>query len=432
MTMKQNLTLFFFVLCVFVANGQNAVSECAKMQVSVDSLLDINDFGKANDLWKDINKKCDKELSESFFQSGERILRYYIEMADDSAKSDAIGELVTLFDYYDKRFPANKNGNSIRKAVIFHTNKMGSRTDIYNLLDRAFKKSSEQFTDAEALYLYFDIYHEQYLKSDNKITFDQIFDRFEQVQAHVSVLSKEATPQQSNVYRNLTQSLTALMAPELTCDKLFPYYQKNFDLRKDDAVWLTNAGQRLLESNCTIDAEFLRITEAAYNLAPTAQSSYNFAIANFRARKNIEAAKYYEQSAMLNTNSLEKAEIYYTLASTIYNSTDKAKAKENLLKSIQAEPTFAKPYLLLAQMYGTSGSDCGTNAFEVKAINWLAAETALKAGQIDAKYKAGALKMAENYQKKAPTKAEIKEAKMSGKVVTFKCWINESVSVPKI
>ena len=430
--MKQNLTLLLLVLCVCIGNGQNAISECAKKQISVDSLLVANEFREANDVWNDLRKTCSKQLSEDFYKSGEILLRYNIEMADDSAKEDAIKELSTLFDDYDRKFPANKNGNNVRKAVILHNNKMGSRADIYNLLDKTFRKTPSQFTDAEALYLYFDIYHERYLKGDDKITFEQIFERFEQIQTHVISLIPDASPQEQNVYQNLVHSLDALMESVIKCENLIEFYTKYFDSKKADAVWLSNAGQQLLKSNCTIDPVFLKITEAAHILLPTAKTAYNLAIANFRVSNNLDAAKYFEQAATLNTNPVEKADIYYTLAATIYNSTDKSKAKENLLKAIQTDPTFAKPYLLLSQMYGASGADCGANPFEKKAIYWLAAETARKAGQIDPKYKAGTDKMAESYKKKAPTSAEIKEAKMSGKVVTFKCWINESIAVPKI
>ena len=432
MTMKQNLALVFFVLFVFTSSGQNAVSECSKKQVLVDSLIAVNEFPLANTLWNEIREKCSKQLSEDFFKTGEKVIRYKLEMADESAKELVIAELVSLLDNYDSKFPLNENGNSVRKAIIFHNNKMGSKDDIFNLLDKTFKKTPNQFTDAEALYLYFDLYKENYLKGDNKISFEQIFERFERIQTHIASLLVDASPQQQNVYRNLSQSLDALMPSIANCDNLIEYYTKSFDSKKSDAVWLMNAGQRLMNANCTADPAFLKITEAAHNLAPTAKSAYNVAIANFTNHNLDNAAKYFEQAAMLSTNALEKAEIYYTVASTIYNSTDKLKAKENLVKAIQVAPSFAKPYLLLAQMYGASAAECGANPFEVKAIYWLAANTALKAGAIDPKYKASTEKMAENYRKKAPTSAEIKDAKMSGKVVTFKCWINESITVPKI
>ena len=155
------------------------------------------------------------------------------------------------------------------------------------------------------------------------------------------------------------------------------------------------------------------------------------AIVEFRANNKTKAAAFFEQSANLNPRPHEKAAIYYTIASSLYNTSDRAKAKEFALKAINAQPDFGKAFLFLAQLYGSAGEECGATPFEKKAINWLAAETALKAGLVDPKYKAGAEKMAESYLKKVPTKAEIKNEKMGGRQITYKCWINESVKVPK-
>lgn len=429
--MKQNLTLLFFVLCICITNGQVASPECVNRQVAVDSLIAVSNFMQAEQVWKEINQKCEKP-SQEFFTSGERILRYNLEMASAAKKQDVITKLITLYDNFDKKFPSNKNGNSIRKAVIFHQNNMSSRAEIFTLLDASFKNNRSQFTDAEALYLYFEIYNEKFLAGKENISFNQIFGLFEHIQSHIAVISVDVSPLQANIYQNLSRSLDASMAPSITCEPLVGYYSHQLETKKSDAVWLTSASNYLQKANCTVHPIFMQIATLNHNLSPTSKSAYNLAIAHFRNRDNPNAARFYEQAASISENPLEKAEIYYTLASTVYMSNDKAKAKESIMKAIQLDAAFAKSYLLLAQMYGSSANDCGDNAFEKKAINWLAANTALKAGKIDVKYKVGAEKMAENYNKSAPTKAEIKDAKMSGKVIAFKCWINESVTVPKI
>ena len=87
---------------------------------------------------------------------------------------------------------------------------------------------------------------------------------------------------------------------------------------------------------------------------------------------------------------------------------------------------------ITAQMYANSGAECGQTPFEQKAIYWLAADMVRKAGEADSNLKKnGSDQTAESYLKMAPTAAEIKSEKMAGKQVAFKCWINESVTVPK-
>lgn len=427
--MRQNLTLFLFVLCVCIANGQTSQLDCARKLAVVDSLILANDFAEAEKTWTQLRKECEK-ITPDFYVSGEKILKYNLEMASADDKSKGIENLVALYDQYDLRFPSNKNGNAVRKAMLYHDHKLSSRTEIFKLLNTFFKNNSSQFTDAEALYLYFDIYFENYSKGEATISFDEIYTAFHKIQSHVTELSADTSPIQQNTYKNLSQSLDALFAPAANCTQLLAYYKDKLESNKTDANWLLNASDRLSKSDCTIDPFYLQIAEISHQLKPNHKTAYHLAVANFRARDLQKAAQYYEQSAKLNDNPIEKADIYYTMAASIYMSTDKAKAKEYLQKTVQNNPQVGRAYLVLAQLYGAA-SECGATPFEKKAVNWLAAETALKAGITDARLKAASERVAENYRKKAPSSAEIKEAKMAGKTIAFKCWINESVVVPK-
>src|SRR5690606_1809166 len=173
-------------------------------------------------------------------------------------------------------------------------------------------------------------------------------------------------------------------------------------------------------------------TLASHAVRPTAESAYNVAAAALQGGDREQAAKYFNQSAELNLNQDDKANIYYLLASTVYSSTNNAKAKEFAKKAIAANPRMGKAYMFLAQLYANSGNECAQTPFERKAIYWLAADMARKAGEADPNLKrSGSDKTDENYAKKGPTPEEIRNQKKLGKEIEFKCWINESVKVPK-
>ncbi|NCP91055.1 MAG: hypothetical protein GW827_12630, partial [Flavobacteriales bacterium] len=70
--------------------------------------------------------------------------------------------------------------------------------------------------------------------------------------------------------------------------------------------------------------------------------------------------------------------------------------------------------------------------FNKRAVFWLAAEEARKAGRVDATLKSASAQTAENYLSKAPQKAEIFSAGNSGQTISIGCWIGASVVVPKI
>src|SRR5690606_5974777 len=132
-------------------------------------------------------------------------------------------------------------------------------------------------------------------------------------------------------------------------------------------------------------------------------------------------ANYYATAAELSTSFHVKSEMYYTIASTVYGISNKAKAKEFATKALAVNPKMGKAYMFLAQMYANSGAECGETPYERKAIYWLAADMARKAGEVDENLKrTGSDRVVEKYLKLAPSESEMKAEKKLGKTITFK------------
>lgn len=84
-------------------------------------------------------------------------------------------------------------------------------------------------------------------------------------------------------------------------------------------------------------------------------------------------------------------------------------------------------------MYSSVSSECDVNAFDRKALLWLAIETVKKAEVAEPKYKATVESLIKSYEKRLPTKSEAKAAgKKKGDQIVYGCWINETVTVPNI
>jgi hypothetical protein len=96
------------------------------------------------------------------------------------------------------------------------------------------------------------------------------------------------------------------------------------------------------------------------------------------------------------------------------------------------QPSLGRAYLLIASLYTSSANACGNTQFEKRAVYWLAAQTAKKAGRVDASLKKAAAKTAASYEGRAPSKTDIFTEGMAGKTVTFDCWIKASVKVPTL
>ena len=96
------------------------------------------------------------------------------------------------------------------------------------------------------------------------------------------------------------------------------------------------------------------------------------------------------------------------------------------------QPSLGRAYLLIANMYADSANKCGDSKFNKRAVYWLAADVAKKAGQVDASLKRITSRTVESYIGRAPSKTDIFTEGNAGVVIKFDCWINRSVTVPSL
>ena len=83
-------------------------------------------------------------------------------------------------------------------------------------------------------------------------------------------------------------------------------------------------------------------------------------------------------------------------------------------------------------MYAKSANNCGTDSFTKRAVFWLAANEARKAGRVDASLAKASANTVANYLAKAPTKTDIFSKGNSGESIKIGCWINRTVKVPSL
>jgi hypothetical protein len=87
---------------------------------------------------------------------------------------------------------------------------------------------------------------------------------------------------------------------------------------------------------------------------------------------------------------------------------------------------------MISNIYAASANDCGETQFNKRAVYWLAAQMAYKAGEVDTSIKKQALKTARSYEGRAPSKTEIFTEGNQGATIKFDCWIKSSVKVPEL
>ena len=110
----------------------------------------------------------------------------------------------------------------------------------------------------------------------------------------------------------------------------------------------------------------------------------------------------------------------------------RSSARNYANKALSYQPSLGRAYLLIANLYADSANDCGNSQFNKRAVYWLAADLAKKASRVDNSLSKIAKKAADSYSGRAPSKTDIFTEGNAGSVIKFDCWINRSVTVPKL
>ena len=174
------------------------------------------------------------------------------------------------------------------------------------------------------------------------------------------------------------------------------------------------------------------MVEQLHSLEPSADSAYYLGILNDKQGNSEEALKYYQESVSLQTDNYKKANILYKIAVKFKNAGRRVSARNYAEQALSYQPSLGRSYLLIANMYADSANGCGDTQFNKRAVFWLAAQTAVKAGRVDASLKKVSDRTVAAFNGRAPSKTDIFTEGNQGTSITFSCWIGRSIKVPSL
>ena len=417
------VTSFIFIYLLSLGCIYSQELNCVEKQSALSALVNQQKFKEATELLAVLRKKCPAQ-SEELYLLGITVLQNNIAVASETTKEAAVRDLLKLYDQYDANFPNNKNGNLVNKAMTLHDNKKGDDKEIFAILNKAFTSNPNQFTNPNALYIYFKLYHANFKNKIDGFSFDQLLERYNEV---TTVIDKNtiAFPKKAEEFKNAQRACKSLVKEFLTPENLIPMAEKKFEANSKNTEWLATTAN-LLSEKCAASSIFGKIATQLHQLQPTAKSAYHLGNYNLKNRNTKQAVAYFDESATLATDKAEKAKTYAAIA-IIIAATDKAEARKMILSAIENEPKNGSNYLFLASLYSNSIAECGTSPLVKKAIYLLANQTAQKAAEAEPRFKSTADQLAKEYAKNAPTKTELEQIQKAGGKVNIGCWINETV-----
>jgi hypothetical protein len=459
MNTKITLVLIAVLASIGFANGQASNEECMTTLSIFSEHAKVKNYDAAYEPLMKLRKDC-PTTHIAIYSYGERVLKGKIDGAKTAAeKKDFANDLIVLYNERLEHFPAKtKKGDvysDIGQAMLDYD--LGTKQQIYDAFNKAYTEDKGSFKNPKSLYNYFATYFDLY--NAGSVPIEKLFDKYEDVSEKFEEESKKLSKELNGILTkeeagaNLTSrekrtksraetnvkafgifsdNLDAIISKEATCENLVPLYQKGFAANKGNAIWLQRAASRMDAKECTSDPLFFKLVEAYHNVEPSAKSAYFLGKLADERNQRDEAFKFFQQSADLYTDSFDKAKVYIRMADIAKKRGSKSQSRSYAYKALKENPSLGKAYLLIATLYGSSANDCGDTTFNKKAVYWLAASTARRAGAVDASLRGKANSLAASYESRAPTAGEIFSETMSGKTVNIGCWIGSSVKVPNL
>lgn len=422
-------TLFYLVLLLFeigIVNAQKKV-DCNQKIETYQAFLNQTNVKEAFEPWEEARKNC-SSFSEKIYTDGLIIYDYRIQNASPETKEKEVRGLMALYDQYYKHFPNVIQGYEVTKAMLLYQNKIDAKEEMLTLFHSGFKKASKLIDSGNAFYVYFSLCNEKFKAADPNYSAKMMTEKY--VSLNSLLVKQEAIfPDKAAEFKTAGRAINAMAKEIATCENLSSYYENVYESYKDDAD-LLEAALNSMTLKCSGQAIFAKISNRLFELKPNTQSALFQAMSHVRQRKFDEATTFYNQAVEFESNPIEKAKILFTIATTMC-ANDKAKAKENIIKTLNFDPKFGKAYLYLANLYVNSIAECGTTDFEKKAIYFLAIETSKKAALAEPRLQSAADKAVTDYTKLAPSKDDLKKEKKAGKSFTIGCWINETITFPE-
>ena len=455
--MKKKFYIVAIAILGFVGavNAQNN-PECTTNLSIYSEHVKVKNYDAAYTPWKMVYDNC-PGLHKANFIHGERILKYKIEKSEGAEKEAFVKDLLAMYDASRTYFPDDFSIASVAidKALLLNDEKMGTDQEIYNMLDKAFREDRAHFSNPKALYLDFSLLVDLYKAGFKDL--QEVFDTYDEIIEQIGLENKKLTDkieqllpkedagtitakekrilaaatQNSETYGVIEGSIDAKLGELAECSNLIPLYQKSFEDKKSDITWVKRAVNRMFNKDCTDDPMFKKLIDAQLAIEPTADLYVYLGLLEMKSGNTSAAVSNFNKAGDLEKDKYKKSDIFYKVA-TIYARSSKSTARSYAQKAIDANASNGKAYLLIATLYANSANDCGDSAFDKRAIYWKAADVARQAGRVDPSLSGRSSQAVNSYMSKAPSKEMIFNSGMSGKTVTFNCWVGGSIKVPNL
>ncbi|TXD47948.1 tetratricopeptide repeat protein [Polaribacter sp. IC073] len=384
-----------------------------------------------------------KDLSVNIYKLGSTL-------AEDVRKDPALAKRV-----YEQRLQFFPDVNPAKVHSDYGTylfeNKLASDDVIFSILEKGYSIDPTKM-GVKNLYIYFQGVTDRNKDTNPQKVFDTYDDVLENVNKKLENYAKKLVPlndstkvldKRDKKYKHaytvnskalgtVEGGLDNIISEIATCERLVPLYERDFEANKSDAVWLKRAVSRMFNKGCQADPLFEKLVRAYAEASPSPEA-YSF-LANVLEDNGDSAGanEMREKSFDLETDPLKKAKYKLKFAQAAKDRGQFSKARSLAREAIKFNPNSGRAYLFIATLYQSSVNNCGENLFEKRMVYVAALNMAQRAASVDPSISSRARKYINIYSQNVPSQKDIFNATATpGGKFTIKCWIGETVRIPK-
>lgn len=438
---------FLLAVIMLLATAKTSAQDDAQRECTIKYNLFKGDYqskkyDEAYVNWIYLMDNC-KDLSVNIY-------KYGADLVQDVRKDPALAKRVyeQRLQYFPNESPAKVHSDY---ATYLADNKLATDEEVFVLLEKAYEISPQDM-GVKNIYKYFQGVTDKYKDGNPQKVFDTYDDVVESVGEKLDDYAKkinelsdstrvldakeqrrlEAYQINSTALGMIEGGLDAIITEIATCERLIPLYKRAFEENKSNAVWLRRAVSRLFNKECQDDPMFETLAKA-YAEATPSPDSYSFYAGVLEKNGDASGASAMRQKAFdLETDPIKKSRYKLKFAESARNRGQLSAARSLAREAIKYNPSSGRAYLLIARLYQSSVNSCGEGEFEKRMVYAAALRQAEIAASVDPSMSSVARRYIDSYRSNLPSKTIIFTSGVApGSSYTIKCWIGETVTVPK-
>lgn len=419
---KKILLAVFMVAFTFTATaqwngpkyGEDSIACITNISLYREAYKQGN-YLEAYKYWKQTIKNCPMS-NKNNFTNGPIILENLLKNEKDSSKKAAY--IQELFDLYELRiqcYPSDEAYSLGQIAVntmrfrayewekayeLFNKAiELGGTTTSPQVLD-VFFVTAERYMNNKQLTseIMIDAYDKiteilDYKLDESEIEFDKSMRKIYDLQSKLDsgLISKDEfdvtyedlakdSVRTENVfeqYQRVAKNMDIRFSQYANCDDLVQIYGKKLEQSKDERI-LRQIIKFFNKEGCTNNDIYVTAVEEIHKIQPNANTAFYMGLISFKKEKYQDAISYFKEAITMFEKVSDKIKTYIMLAESYNKVGQYSIAKENAYNILKLNPNEARAYILMGDLYASSGSACGSLELP-GAIYWAAADKYSKA-----------------------------------------------------